>query len=76
MRSQWKAFAVEIEGKFEGGNKKIITARERHSEKHNSDEDWTMVTPEVTYPQIYISDDGGRFCAEGKPKFEVDWLAW
>lgn len=71
-----KAFAVEIEGKFEGGNKKIITAWERYDEKHNDEEDWTMVTPSVTYPQIYITDDGGRFCAEGKPKFEVDWLAW
>lgn len=71
-----KAFAVEIEGKFEGGNKKIITAWERYDEKHNGNEDWNMATPSVTYPEIYISDDGGRFWAEGKPKFEVDWLAW
>ena len=69
-----KAFAVEIESKFEGGNKKIITAWERYDKKHGSDENWTMVTPEVTYPQIYINDDG-RICAEGKPKIEVDWLA-
>lgn len=71
-----KAFAVEIESKFEGGNKKIITAWERFAEKHNDDaEDWTMVTPEVTYPHIYINGEG-RICAEGKPKIEVDRLAW
>lgn len=70
-----KAFAVTLNRKFEGGNRKILSAYENFCSKDRGDRA-VVGTPDVQFPELYINADGRFEILSGKISFEVDFLAW